>query len=203
MNMGEVKESSRFIEKVKDRNQLIDAYILHIVEKEPTTPEEIARLSRKPLELIKQRLAVLRFLGIVELFEGHDGLTFVRERTRVILKHNTNFPINADDLELSPREKLVVLALANLGIADADTIMEWLKLNGDHAKSKLNVYFVLRKLSDLGIVEEIRKGSPMLKLKGRKIYYSLAENIVVFDTPDSLLEQCKEYCERKFGGDHG
>ena len=195
----------RLIEKVKYRNQLIDAHILHLVEGgELITPEEISRISKKPLSLVKQRLDVLRFLGIIEYVKGDAGLQYVKERTKVILKHNTNFPLNAEDLELTAREKLVVLALWNLGIADADTILDWLKLNSDHTKSKLNVYFVLRRLVDLGIVEEIRKESPMLKLKGRKVYYSLTEQIVVFDTPDSLLKQCKDYYERKFGADnHG
>jgi len=178
------------VEQVKQRSREIDIAILDSINNnQSVSVEEIAKRWSKPLNLITQRLEILAAFGVVEI-DGDKVSKGSLAITDIIL------PLNAKDLELTPREKLVIRALNNLHIADVDTILDWLIANGDHVRSRLTVYRALKKLVNLGVVEEIRKDNPMFKLKGRKRYYRLIERVEVTESIDELLRQCQEYYGR-------
>ncbi|AEA47522.1 hypothetical protein [Archaeoglobus veneficus] len=179
-----------FVEQVKQRSREIDQAILSSVSNDRSVSvEEIAKRWGKPLNLITQRLEILAAFRVVEIngdrvSKGSLALTDI------------TLPLNAKDLELTPREKLVIRALNNLHIADVDTILDWLKTNGDHVRNRLTVYKALKKLVNLGVVEETRKDNPVFRLKGRKRYYMLKERVEVTESTDQLLKQCQEYYGR-------
>ncbi len=179
-----------FVKQVKQRSREIDIAILDsISDSQSVSVEEIAKKWGKPLNLIMQRLEILTGFGVVKISGDRVSKGSLELKVTIL-------PLNAKDLELTPREKLVIKALNNLHIADVDTVLEWLKTNGDHIRCRLTVYMALKKLVNLGVVEEIRKDNPTFKLKGRKRYYRLIERVEVTESIDELLRQCQGYYER-------
>lgn len=179
-----------FVEHVKQRSQEIYIAILDsISNSQSISVEEIAKMWGKPLNLIIQRLEILAAFGVIKI-NGDKVSKGSLAPTDITL------PLNAKDLELTPREKLVIRALNNLHVANVDTILEWLKTNGDNIRNRLTVYKALKKLVSLGVVEEIRKNNPMFKLKGKKCYYKPKVWVEVTESTDQLLKQWQEYYGR-------
>ena len=106
------------VEQVKQRSREIDQAILYSVSNSQSiSVEEIAKRWSKPLNLIVQRLEILAAFGVVKISGD-------RVSKGSLAPTDITLPLNAKDLELTPREKLVIRALNNLHIADIDTILD-------------------------------------------------------------------------------
>ena len=174
------------LNEVRLRSHELDSAILSCVEVEQRISlKELVKTLKKPLKLIQNRIEILNMFRFVEV---EEDVIVAGNQTR---NTNISLPLNAKDLDLTAREKLVLKALASLYIADLDTIFEWLVEQGDHIKNKLTVYFALRKLVSMGVVEVIRKSGSDSKLKGRKLYYRIKEPIEVTEDVSELLMECK------------
>lgn len=192
-----------FVEGVKERTRSIDLCLCDCFTRVPRWKvDDIIKEWILPRKLLWHRIEVFTNVGVLEFDEDDEEVIRMPVKNlRVIsnIKREAEMPFNAKDLELTPREKLVIKALNRLKIASVDYIMEFLTSFGDEIASREAIYPPIKKLVYLGLIQQISKENPHYNIKGRRKYYKPLEPIEVTESNEELLAECREYYERKFG----
>lgn len=168
------------IEEIKRRSEDVDRWITLMVDEGNVSIESIYNLPY-PKRVIDNRLTCLKEGGVVEVNQGQvrRGSRFGRYQREL-----ERLPLNANDLELSVRDKLVVLALKYMDIATVNDIHDYFRRGGDTV-TKSNLRIILLKLKDRNIVESF-------KVRGVKSkYYKLVDKLKLF-IPESEAELFNE-----------
>lgn len=182
-----------FICGVKERSKSIDDTIVFTLKHEDSVNIDYLVEHVAPINVISNRLDILSRYGVIRV----EGDRISRGRSFESYKR-MELPLNASDLGLGARDKLVILVLRQLSIADIDTIFSKLHALGDHIKRGETIYWSVKNLASWGILHEIRKDNPQFNIKGNKLYYKLKENIEPTENYEELFNQCKDFMRHRF-----
>lgn len=179
--------SRDFVDWIKVRSYRVDMNILRSMLDGDNNPvaitlTEIYELPY-PRSIITNRLKVLNGHNAVDVNkdEVKPGNTF-----RLYLSSSEIFPLNADDLGLSPRDKLIVSAINDLQVATISQIHQELYEKGDSITREY-LRQQLRRLRKMALVKNFKQ-------KGvREKFYKLRDDInhvFIPDREEDLLNEC-------------